>query len=488
MVDPVITRRLGTLENFYRSRTASGFFRNFQVTATYSRQLDTDLVYWALRKTLIDYHLLICNVFKDHTKGYSIYRPIAHVTLGELFETTSDEAYLDGGIVSEKFMKHATDDYVFSLYVEKPLFKTILVDRTNLCVVFEHTIADGVVGNNFHEIFLDNLAYVDNDANKLVLEKDYGIDFDSPITLDTTIFDYKSDEKYLRNSLPPPIEYFMDDYNLDYSYGDPNYYGFQKPQGYTEKWKGRFLSGEGELSIGYKFINLAPEELKVILAKCKQYGVTVTSYIEVNLALTLQPVFGDDHYIGVLVAITLRRFMDAKLVPEEYTLTLTDPNHKILGTHAHGGIAQNIPPLKTFSWEFVQKVNENLRQSVSNRRLLNLQKPFFDIAHDLDDNESFFTKALGKPKVDTAKISNLGFIKSPVHEIPGKEPWTITNFVFAQDMSPTAAEFMLNVISTPAAGMNLVLSFFDHSFDDTEFDNFNHFMGIFKKNLINNAN
>lgn len=485
MADPVITRRLGILENFYRSRTASGFFRNFQVTATYSRQLQVNLVWRALRKTIIDYHLLICNVFKDHSKGYSVYRPIEHATLGQLFEISASADYLDGGVVTEKFMKHANYDYGFRLYVEKPLFKMILVGDTNLCVIFEHTIADGVVGNYFHEIFLDNLAYVDNEHNKAALEADYGIDFGEK-SLDATIFDYKADRKYLRNSLPPPVDHFVDDYNLDYSFGDPDYYGFEIPAGYPEKWKGRFPASEGDTSIGFKRINLSPDELKAILASCKRNGVTITVYIEVNLALTLQPVFGDFSYVGILVAITLRRFMVPEMAPKEYSLIFQDPNYKLLGTHAHGGIAQNIPPLKSFSWEFARKVNSNLRQSVSNRRLLNSMKAFFDSAHELEDNELFFRKALALPKADTAKISNLGSIKVPLHQIEGKDPWTITNMVFAQDMSPTAAEFMLNVISTPVGGMNLVLSFFDHCFADTEYENFDHFMVQLKQNLLNN--
>lgn len=484
MTDPVITRRLGILENFYRSRTASGFFRNFQVTATYSRQLQVNLVWRALRKTIIDYHLLICNVFKDHSKGYSIYRPVEHATLGQLFEISSSADYLDGGVVTEKFMKYA-NDYEFRLYVENPLFKIILVGDTNLCVVFEHTIADGVVGNYFHEIFLENLAYVDNQHNRAVLKADYGIDF-SDKSLDTTIFAYKTDRKYLRNSLPPPVDDFVEDYHLDYSFGDPDYYGFEIPAGYPEKWKGRSPVSEVDRSVGFKRINLAPDELRSILASCKRNGVTITAYIEVNLALTLQPVFGDASYVGILVAITLRRFMDAKLAPKEYAEIYRDPNYKLLGTHAHGGIAQNIPPLKSFSWDFARKVNSNLRQSVSNRRLLNSLKGFFDSAHELDDNEQFFRKALEMPKADTAKISNLGSINVPLHHIDGKDPWTITNMVFSQDMSPTAAEFMLNVISTPSSGMNLVLSFFDHSFADTEYDSFDHFMVQLKQNLLTN--
>lgn len=51
------------------------------------------------------------------------------------------------------------NDIVFALHEDYPLFRLILVGKNDLSVVFEHIIADGVIGNDFHEILLQNLAY-----------------------------------------------------------------------------------------------------------------------------------------------------------------------------------------------------------------------------------------------------------------------------------------------------------------------------------------
>lgn len=480
----LIERPLGPLENFYRSRTASGFYRTFEVTALYSVDLADELpvLFRTLRKTIIDYHILICNVFKVPHEGHSVFRPIRHAIFRDLIELrTEDEFGMVECTASELFMKYA-NDVALPLYKESPLFKLILVGKRKLAAIFEHTIADGVVANYFHEIFLENLAYVDNESNGDQSAFSYGDFFNIESPLDSIIFDYARDKEYLVNPLPPICEDFLENASLDYKYGDPNFHDQITPKGYPEKWPGRFPSTEGDFSLSFKLLNFSPSEVKQLLAKCREKRVTLTTYIEVVHALTLRPIFGNDHYTTHKVAVSLRRFADPDLTKEVYRPFLANKNYKILSTYAVAGPSDNLPPVREFSWDLVQKVNANLVSAVGNRRFLNLMYGFLKDADPLDDNTAFFKGGLGKPKADTVKLSNLGYIKFP--ELPvGDRIWAVDDIVFAQDVSPTATEFMLNIISCPRGGMNFVLTYFDHRFDDSEVD-FSYIMPELRRNIM----
>ena len=468
----VITRPLSMSENFLRSRSSTGFYKNFQVTATYSQDLTADLtlLYRALRKTILDYHILICYIVRNRSIGRCVYTPISQARLKDLL-IFRDSSYIDGNAINEKFMKEV-NDILFDIYEDFPLFKLILVGKHDLSVVFEHTIADGVVGNYFHEILLQNLAYVYDPLNASDYEANYGYHEASILNIneDSVIFNYEKDKTLIKNNLPPPIDDFLADPELDYSDNDPLYFDKVVPEKFPKKWPGKFPATR-QFNVSFKLINFTPSETKKILAACKRESVTITSYIEVITMLTLQPVFGDDHYTTQKVALTLRRHYDPEKASDEYKRLLSDKSYKVLGALANNGISQNLPPVYEFSWDLASKINTNLLKTIQNKRILNSLMPFKQAADGLDDNLQFFESQLGKPKNDTLKISNLGLINIPVYEISGKQSWTIRNMIFSQSLSPPASEFMLNVVSTPEGGLNFVLSY-DERFNDGQFNNF----------------
>ncbi|CAK9439391.1 uncharacterized protein LODBEIA_P35350 [Lodderomyces beijingensis] len=480
------TRPLSVVENFFRSRTASGCYRSFQVTATYNRSLKSDLrlFYLALKKTLLDYPILLTNVQFDEDGSCYVYKLLDKMELGGVLEIVEPAGYIDNGVVNEKFFKKI-NELTFALYVAKPLFKLTLVGDFDLSAAFEHTIADGVVGNYFHEVFLENLALFDSDA-KSDLFKEYGITPESLESLDpnTPLFNIHTDAKFIKNSLPPPVDLFLEDMDLDYTCGDDCFFEKVIPPNFPTKWKGRFNALDTH-EIAFKLMNFTTEETKAILQKCRDKKVTLTPYLEIIQALTLQPIFGDTEHTTHRFAMAMRRHFTPEKAPPVYRKMLSDPKYKILGTSAHMGFKENLPPITEFSWELVEKINRHLLQGISNTRALNQMKGFKDSA-DLThcSNARFFDQNLGFPKADAVKISNLGLVKLPEYDC-GSHTWTITNMIFSQDMAPYASEFMLSAITTPIGGLNLLLSYYDFSFEDTEYENFDHFIEMFKKNMIN---
>lgn len=458
---PVISRKLGISENFFRSRTSVDFYRNFFTVATYTRPLidDKPLLFRALRKCVLDYHILVCNVFKNSTAGYCEVLPLHNVTFGDLVEFHVHLSQPSG--VSEKLMAELGETKYFELYVQKPLIKLVVTGNYDLAAVFEHTLADGVVARLFHEILLDALAYCDSPSNDLEYSRLYGT-APSAVDADTVVFNLKADSGRLRNSLPPPAEMIMQDPVFPYCDNDPEHYSKKIPPGFS-KWPG-FAPSTREYKVAYKLVNIPSLELSRILARCREEKVSLTSYVSHVQALALQPVFGD-YYTLMSISLTLRWFLSEQKVERRYRPLLGKKLYRMLGNFAHMGVPELMEPVYAFSWDKTRSIHANLQQSIKNDKVLSLQKNFFDNAHPLEDNESFFTLQLNKRKGDSVKLSNLGYADFPVHRIEGKEAWSIKDVVFAQHLAPAASEFVINMISSPVGGLNIVLSFYELGHD-----------------------
>lgn len=472
------------MENFFRCRTEVDFYRNFFAVGAYNRDLTADwtLFYRALRKTLLDYHILICNVFKE--ADYTIFRPIERATLGDLVELDSSVFSPLEKPVSEQFMKEYLKKVYFHLYQEKPLIKLIIAGTHDLAALFEHTIADGVVAPYFHEVFLKNLAYCDNPDNDAEYVKLYG-PVPTTVNMSTPVFTYSEDVAYIKHSLPPPMEMGMQDPNIDYTDNDLQHYSKILPAAYPDKWPGRFPASR-DATVAFKLINIPPEQLKVVLRACKEHKVTLTAYITFIQAMAFQPVYGDKHYFRTVMAVTLRRFLIPQNVESSYLDIFEEQDYKIMGNFAHMGLPEHFAPAKEFSWDKIKSISENLSKTVVNDKLLNVMKPFLDVAHKSDNNAEVFTSGLGKEKVDGTKLSNLGYFDFPVYKVKDRE-WTINNVTFAQDLAPGASEFVLNLISTLRGGLNIVISYFDHCYDDVDFETFEGLAALFRKLLLENA-
>lgn len=462
--DIVIERPLGPSENFYRCRNAAGFYQNFAAVGTYSIDLSSKdrVMFCALRKLILDYHILICNLFKNDADRNTILRPIAKATFGDLYVKVNGPT--GGRRWYEKFIHDLCCEKLFDIYEELPLFRIVLAGESTLGATFEHTAADGVVAPQFHAIFLDNLSFCGNRSNEKEYEELYG-KIPDVIGSDTLIFDAAKDTQFIKHSLPPPVEMFMENH-LDYTFGDDEHYSIATPKNYPKKWPGRFPAKLKANKI-MKLVHVGPEHFNPLLAACREKCVTLTAYLATIQALTLNPIYGDMHHTSCMIAVTLRRFLTPDVVEEPYKEIVANEKYRILGNFAHMGLPTLFEPVKEFSWDLVKKVNGELFQTTKNPRLLNTLKGFTDAADLYDESGELFSPILGANKADSVKMSNLGAYNFPVYEIEG-ENWTIDDLQFAQDMAPGASEFVVNVVSCPRGGLNIVLSYFEGDTGDEE--------------------
>lgn len=439
-------RSLSLYESFFRCRTVNGYYNGFQVTATYSSPLSLHKLYWALAATLVDYPILASNVFRKD-KDYVV-APLDRITLKQVVSIIDSnhpdyDVMMSNGTISETGMKYL-NSFVFQVDCQLPLFKVFLFGDNVLSVVLDHTLYDGLVGNYFHELLLKKLRLLPEDVDE--------------VSMDDEVFVHCGDNLC---SYPEPIDCYFPEWEIPFT-DDPNHFTKQVPLG-LDKWKGRFPGAKG-VSIAFKLINVPSQDLVNILSNCKLKNVTLTSYIEAVFLKTFQPVFGDN-YTHNKVAITLRRFV---------------PNcpEFLVNNLAHTGLPMNFPPINDFSWDLVQTINQNLKSSITNPKIMNVMMPFKQTYIPGDNNLPFFDSLLGKVKPETLKLSNLGFIRLPADGL------TITDMIFSQDVSAVTSEFMINVISTSIGGLNIVMSYFDHSFEDVEYDSFDGLMDDFRSNLL----
>lgn len=471
----VISRPLGPGENFFRCRTEVDFYRNFGSIATFSRCITDDLplLYRALRKSVLDYHILVCNVFQDTALNATVMRPVARVALGDVVLVSGPYPH-PGQPALEKFLHRLCRDKLSELYTETPLFK-VIVSGKDVGVAFEHTLADGVVAMYFHEILLENLGYCSDPANAAAYEREYG-PCPETVTFDTVFFEAEADEGYIKNSLPPPLEVAMQDPSVDYTDNNPAHYSKVVPAEYPEKWGGRFPVSR-DFSVAFKTINVPPAQFLQILKQCKENKVTFTSYLSHVQALAFQPIYGAAHHTLSMVAMTLRRFLLRDKCDERYD-SLFSLGYRLLGMYAHMGVPEYFPPTTEFSWDTVRLLNGRMVQSLQNDKLLNMRKAWYDLPQTLDANEEFFLREVGRNKADTIKISNVGLAK-----LPPTGGWAVENLVFAQDMAPNASEFVLNVVSSAQAGLNIVVTYFDHQFE-AGYENFDEFPARLRRLLM----
>lgn len=424
-------RHLSVYENLFKCRQEFGYYQTFQVAGTYSHSFSKATLSKVLRKVILENGMLTCNVFPDGKEN--MLRPVEKAIKFEDVFLDLEDKYITDNLLNEAGMKFL-NSFTFKLGVEEPLFKVLYNEKSStLSAIFDHSIYDGLNGNYFHEEFIKYLRLMDSEDNELV----------------STLFDFSQDGDLLANELPPPVDAFM-------TWDEPHNETFMNKVPPYPKYPGRFLNTKEVKDIAFKLIKFNPDELKVLLKKCKEKQVTLTSYLDIIFALSFKSVYKDTYSVNK-VAIALRKFIP------------WDKDYYIWGNSPHMGLNQNLH-IESFNWDDVIEFNKNLKATANNDKLLYEVRAWRDICGTGNESQ-FFDKALGKEKPESTKLSNLGLIRIPADD---KSKHKLLDLVFSQDMSPAASDFMIGVVSTELGGLSIVLSYFeyDDGFDEGLVDQF----------------
>ena len=104
----------------------------------------------------------------------------------------------------------------------------------------------------------------------------------------------------------------------------------------------------------------------------------------------------------------------------------------------------------------------------------------------LDEKNIAFFDTHNKPKADAVKISNLGFIELPEYATKNDKKWVISDMVFSR-YGTVRLRIHVECSEHTHWGMNFVLSYYDYSFEDGNWENFDEFVTKLHDNMLRYA-
>lgn len=482
-----LSRPLANAEQYMKYRSAEKLYTNFQVWCNLNHAPTPLLLYQALRKVIIDYPMFATNTFdlpidaegKLPAVVAVVRQPVpTSLVLEDIRDRNPglgvdvERNHLGQLVPTEKWLREGNEVH-FPLNREDRLhFKVVMVSPTSISTMFEHVYADGTNLNFFYSALVKSLAYVEDHPDEWLLR--YG--YPCPVTegvLPPVLFNWEHDRGRITVDLPPAIDDYLPDINADYAYGADCANGeaaYDKiiptapdKQPYT-KWPGRFPNAL-EINLWFKVVLFTPEETRAVLAKCKAHGVLFTAFACVVHGLTVTPVVGE-FYSTTRIAINMRRHVygrEPELFAEDdpARFYLANPDYAWIGSFAHAGLAENMGPVREFSWDECRRVYRNLGVAGKNDRLFNSGAKFVNMTHE--EKVKTFYAPVGGPRPDTTKLSNLGYLDVGTQGLRG---WEIDNLVFCQDQWMLGADFQFNMILCKNGGLQFVWSIDERQAED----------------------
>ncbi|KAG7699108.1 hypothetical protein KL929_001619 [Ogataea haglerorum] len=416
-----MSRPISYLEDLYRLRNAAGCYSCCQVAGLYSVDLSRELLWRALRKLVLQYSQLSLQVFAN--EGHHEIRPLDCYTLDEVLEVRDDCGMLE--LISDINKRY------FSLNVQSPLWRLILVGKNRLVFYYEHLLFDGTSGKNFHILLRDALA-------EALAEKD-AVDAAAPL------FDHSRDVLPATN----PDQMAFVDYRPSVAFAArvvfhefaPRWLKsllqpFSKFPLIMDLFERRDLARQpGVANDVFELVQLSREQVTHLVALARDHGVKLTALLAMMMHVSLLPTVGNK-YTDTSIPVNLRRYMFAKPGPPELGLFMAEVNVKLLPAAEYGVVADEC------NWSLAAAVQDQLNQGLSSS-----MKPIGLLKHI--SPRDYLESKLKSPRTTTMEISNLGTVAST-------SPVKLLRLTFAQPLGLTGPYFGVNVIGADT-GVDIVL-------------------------------
>lgn len=463
-------REPGFFEKYYLCRSAEKYTTNVSVIARYNRHIDKVVLSNALRSLIVKNPEFCCNFFSDEPyekikkQNGNPYRlkPLNKITFEDVVFYEQIEKDLDDEILDR------LDTEYSGININEPLWKLIIFENTAsqyLTFLYDHTLWDGKSGQFFHEELLSELEH-------------FSISED--ISFQDNLFDYDKDKSILP-VLPKSSDKLFDLYDMDMWYTFKHILKLIIPTGITNYLTSNSLV-EPYTLISYPFpkednlSNLTSTKLRLvhvdasslnnIMKKCKENGVTLTSYLTALMTYCLKESVlsdvGDNKVASILIPMSGRRYYPDKAQETKFGLYVGSMNYNInIDTVTEGNL-------------------KNLSQSLLKdmRIALETREPFkFCSLLKLVNIWDFLGAKVKKNDRGTIAFSNLGMANAE------KGDWKLIELIFSQS-NGIYTNYSMSAISTPDAGLNITFGYSKYLENFIERTTFDSFLSLFKEKLI----
>jgi len=425
-------RPCGRLETYSTARHSLGYYNNVALAATYVSssppQSRENSVYVAL-KQVIAKHVNLSAIPLNEDKSYSdvYFARLPSIDLRTCVELRERKKPMpkDGEVdeeLDELFKEQHNRNFKDGLG-SKPFWRlAVLTSSTDTfkftaAWVFHHALADGASALLFHETFLNAL---NNEGPNLDA---------SPVVKSPTI------------PLPPPFE---EQHPMTISW--PFFLNavaksllpsiFDKHP--AKLWTGSNIPSE--LTRAPRFhsrtIVLSADTTKRLAQLSRNQGVTITATLQALLAATLFANIPSNDFDKVKIAapISMRPFLQ-NVPADQMTNAISSYDFK---HHRPPAAPQKTGALQYFSWPEAIAVKSSIQAAVAKAGCDN---PIALLKY-VSNMHDFFTSNLGKPRVPSAELSNIG-----VYKPKSEGEWRIGRMTFSQCANPTAAALNVNVVT-----------------------------------------
>ncbi|CCK71680.1 alcohol O-acetyltransferase KNAG_0H02650 [Huiozyma naganishii CBS 8797] len=483
-IDPVLierghARRMGHLENYFALLQRQDLYSNFSIYGQFNRSIDvrSKAFLAALKDIFCKNPILVHTIVpKRYPYEEEYYRseeylnePFPEHDYIKVLPRLSLESVIlnfqetQQQVVSEIIAQYRRDDY----QVKNVLTELVSQIRIPICdpgkpnwgliclpmkvddekkeegvrfgkviYVSNHCCADAMTGINLFQDIIANL----NRAT------------DESVSDDTTIFDYSVDHSAI-SKIPIPITD-----RIDYRPALSSLPKFMVSTMLKKYFDYRSNAPETKRiseqnANWHSIVNFPSEQMDVIRTAVRTQGCSVTAFLQTCLSVALQNsgVFQNRRYselgFDISVPSDTRRILPGDLAADQYKY-----GSNVAGLH----YSYFIPSFQeTEFWPLTQYYTGVLRGA---DYLIGLGTIMLDFVYKKQNIDKLISESYLGNRRGGIILSNVGALVTGGAEATKADRWTLRDLKFVQDVGVLNFSYVVNVVSTPAGGMNVCLS------------------------------
>ncbi len=282
-----IIRPLTYLEWYYGLMSYRGLIGSVTVTARYAKPMTKPEVIRAVKSVIIKNPWLLANVFTDNIRGEPtdcVWKYAEKIDLNDVVQFINVKNGQEEDPKSPLSSKLVTDmlhrSFLWSDMnkTDKVLWKIIVLNDVELCLVYDHGLLDGKSGQSFQMSIFETLREFENiplEDNMVTTVGQSDLPEDVPHINDPDcMLHYKGALSYLLfAALLPMIPNMFRPRRLRYKPAPPPIPKSEQAKGIPEQIE--FEKAKVEL------LHLTTEETQNIIKACKQHNSTVTAFVNI---------------------------------------------------------------------------------------------------------------------------------------------------------------------------------------------------------------